>query len=209
MLWAASCLCFFGFLRAGEIVVPSDNTYDPSAHLSVGDVRIDNTSEPQYIEVILKASKTDPFRQGVRVYLGRSQADVCPVSAILAYMVLRGSTPGMFFKFVDGRLLTRARFVSSVRSALSAAGISDSRYSGHSFWIGAATMAVSRGFPDSLIKTLGRWESSAYTLYIRTHNPCCTSSTSITTWMNNSLNLAIVFLILHRFQFSVRCFSSV
>ena len=102
------------------------------------------------------------------MYLGRSQADVCPVSAILAYMVLHGSTPGMFFKFADGRLLTRAWFVSSVRSALSAAGISDSRYSGHSFRIGAATMAASRGFPDSLIKTFGRWESSAYTLYIRT-----------------------------------------
>ena len=40
--------------------------------------------------------------------------------------------------------------------------------SGHSFQIGAATTAAACGLPESLIKTLGRWESSAYMLYIRT-----------------------------------------
>ena len=42
-----------------------------------------------------------------------------------------------------------------------------SKYSGHSFRIGAATTAASVGVEDSLIKTLGRWESSAYLLYVR------------------------------------------
>ena len=41
------------------------------------------------------------------------------------------------------------------------------RYSGHSFQIGAATTAAEVGLEDSLIKTLGRWESSAYLLYVR------------------------------------------
>ena len=87
MLWAAVCMCFFGFLRSGEVVVPSEREYDATVHLSYGDVRVDNTENPQFLEVAIKASKTDPFRKGVTVYLGRTNNDLCPVSAILAYMV--------------------------------------------------------------------------------------------------------------------------
>ena len=37
-----------------------------------------------------------------------------------------------------------------------------SEFAGHRFRIGAATTAAARGVEDSLIKTLGHWESSAY-----------------------------------------------
>ena len=33
MLWAAATMCFFGFLRVGEIVVPSDKDFDAAYHL--------------------------------------------------------------------------------------------------------------------------------------------------------------------------------
>ena len=168
MLWAAACMCFFGFLRSGEVVVPSESSFDPAAHLAQGDVRVNSTAFPRYLEVRIKASKTDPFRRGVTVFLGVSGADICPVAAVLSYMVVRGTAPGPFFRFHDGRPLTRERFVSQVRQALRSAGIDASKYAGHSFRIGAATTASACGLQDSLIKTLGRWESSAYTLYIRT-----------------------------------------
>ena len=99
-------MCFFVFLRSSEIVVPSDSDYDPTVHLSFGDVRVDNTSSPSYLEIYIKPSKTDPFRQGVRVYLRKSNTDICPVASVLAYMVMRGPRPGPFFVFADGHGLT-------------------------------------------------------------------------------------------------------
>ena len=154
--------------RSGEIVVPSDSEYDPTTHLSYGDVRLDNAINPQFLEVTIKASKTDPFRKGVQIYLGRTDSDLCPVAATLNYMVRRGNDSGPFFRYSRSRFLTRERFVSEVRRALAAAGIDSSKYAGHSFRIGAASTAARCGLQDSLIKTLGRWESFAYTLYVRT-----------------------------------------
>ena len=168
MLWSAATMCFFGFLRAGEVVAPGAGKFDPAIHLAHGDVRVNDPSDPQYVEVRIKASKTDPFRQGVSVYLGRTQGELFPVAAALSYMVCRGPQQGPFFTFADGRPLTRERFVAAVQAALAAAGYDCSKYVGHSFRIGAATTAAQRGVQDSLIKTLGRWESSAYTLYVRT-----------------------------------------
>ena len=106
MLWAVSCMCFFGFLRTGEVVVPSDTGYDPTVHLTYGDVKVDEVQKPSYVEVTVKASKTDPFR---KVYLGTTGVALCPVAAILSYMVSRGSRPGPFFAFSDHRPLTRDR----------------------------------------------------------------------------------------------------
>ena len=96
MLWAAICTRFFRFLRSGEVVVPLDSEYDPAVHHSFGDVRMDSTTDLQFLEVAIKASKTDPFCQGVRVYLGRTNTDLCPVAAVLSYMVRRGTDKTLF-----------------------------------------------------------------------------------------------------------------
>ena len=129
--------------------------------------------DPSYVTVMIKASKTDVFRKGVTVYLGKTGQDLCPVTAILGYMAqcrdtCRGNRKGPFFTFSDGHPLTRDKLVQELKTALKKAGIEADNYAGHSFRIGAATTAAAQGLPDSLIKTLGRWESAAYTLYIRT-----------------------------------------
>ncbi len=167
MLWAACCLAYFGFMRIGELTVPTEDGYDASSHLSWGDVSVDDPNSPSRMEVRIKASKTDPFRQGISLFIGKVASDLCPVSAILAYMVVRGKSEGPLFRFRDRKPLTRQKLVTAVKNALEKAGVDPGQYSGHSFRIGAATTAAARGLEDSTVRTLGRWKSLAYLEYIR------------------------------------------
>ena len=156
-------------MRAGEITVPSQDAYDPTSHLSFNDIAVDAHTNPTVMEIRVKASKTDPFRRGVNLYIGRTNNDLCPIAAMMAYLAIRGGSEGPLFRFKSGQPLTRERFVTKVREALSASGVDHSKYAGHSFRIGAATTAAQCGIADSTIQlVLGRWESSAYLLYIRT-----------------------------------------
>ena len=168
MLWAAASTCFFGFMRAGELSIPSAEAFDPTTHLCFGDLSIDDIYNLTVMKLRLKASKTDPFRQGVEIIVGRTYNSLCPITAVLAYVAMRGNNPGILFHFQDGYPLTKYRFVQRVRHILSGCGLDPSKYAGHSFRIGAATSAAAYGLEDSTIKMLGRWESSTYQVYIRT-----------------------------------------
>ena len=167
MLWAACCMGFFGFLRAGEFTVDSLQCFDPDTHLTPRDVSVDSRVRPSLISLLIKQSKTDPFRRGTVIYMGRTDNVLCPVAAVLSYLARRGDHPGPLFLFEDGSPLSRSRLVSELRKALSSIGLNCDVYAGHSFRIGAATTAASRGLEDSTIKSLGRWRSDAYQSYIR------------------------------------------
>ena len=91
---------------------------------------------------------------------------LCPVFAMLGYLAIQPLTQGPLFLFKDGSTLSRPKLVQSLLQVLSSVGVDCSSYSGHSFQIGAATTAARMGVSDSLIKTLGHWESSAFMLYI-------------------------------------------
>ena len=122
--------------------------------------------DPRVAQVNIKAFKTDPFCKGVSVFLGRTSSVLCPVLVLAAYLASRGPQLGPFF-LIEGRPLTREVFVSKDRKALLEAGFDPLKFAGHIFRIGAASTTASWAVEDSLIKTLGRWLSSAYLLYIR------------------------------------------
>ena len=106
------------------------------------------------------------FGQGVNVFVGRTNMPVCPVAAVLAYIAVRGAAKGPFFQFANGQLLSKQKFVSAFRQALQAIGLPYQDFAGHSFHIHAATAMP--GIEDSVIRTLGRWNSAAFLNYIRT-----------------------------------------
>ena len=120
MLWAASCLCFFGFFWMGEITTLSDTAYDQARHLSYADIAVDRVSSPTMLRCHLKQSKTDRFHQGVDIFVGKTDNQLCPVAAMMAYLPARGASLGPLLIFKDGRVLSRDRFVAQVRQAIRA-----------------------------------------------------------------------------------------
>ena len=158
MVWAAACLAFFAFLRSGEFC---------SSALSLTDVAVDSHSNPTALAVSINRSKTDQFGQGIKIYLSKTDSDLCPVSAMVAYLRMRHRPDGPLFLTKEGRPLSRQFFVSRIQSSLVRAGIDPSSYKSHSFRIGAATTAAALGLSDSLIKSLGRWSSEAFQTYLK------------------------------------------
>ena len=154
MLWAACCLGFFGFLHLGKFTSPS-NDYDPSWHLSVKDVTIHSTEKPTMPQVTTKGLKTDQLRQGINIVIGKTGLHICPMKS--------GFQPWPTVLSHGWR----QHLVDKLRAILSQAGVECSRFSGHSFRIGAAMTAAAEGVADSTIQTLGRWKSDSFKRYIR------------------------------------------
>lgn len=73
--------------------------------------------------------------------------------AVLQYIGTRGPQLGAFFLDTGGKPVAKTWFVEQNRAILDSIGALSHQYAGHSFRIGAATMA---GVEDS---TLGQWHS--------------------------------------------------
>ena len=141
---------------------PSQDEYDSSVHLSLKDVALNSRTSPTIIWLTIKQSKTDPFRKGAKLCLGKTDSVECPVKALLPYLAIRGSTPGSLFISESGLPFTRAQFKTLLSTTLKRVGLDDSKYNTHSFCIGVATTAKAAGISDMHIQLLGRWQSSAY-----------------------------------------------
>ena len=171
MLHSLFLMAFFGFMRCAEFTVKS---FKDSSFIKMSDINM-YKSLRKY-DVLLKASKCDPFNKGVTITIFDNDI-LRPVNIMQKYIDLRrngGATAQspLFsdFPISQGKLepLNRDRFVYYLRFVLSHLGYNDSDYCGHSFRIGAATSAGAAGVPDHIIQTLGRWSSDCYVRYIRT-----------------------------------------
>lgn len=163
------CICqmaYFGFMRCGEFIVRKRSQV---TYISLHDMNF--SDDGTFYTVILKTSKTDPFRQGVDIKIFENKF-LEPVKNMKLYYDMRMTTctanHSALFIDNEGHLLSRGVFLSHFKARfLSQIGLDDTRYSGHSFRIGAATSVAKVGIPEHLIQSLGRWSSDCYMRYIR------------------------------------------
>lgn len=158
---AAFTLAFFGLLRISELALTNKNS---SHTISITDISFNNGM----LQVCVPSSKTDQFARGKIISIQpQSDKTLCPLSSVQTYLSSRPIVAGPLFCHLDGTPLTRYQLVSVLKKSLNVAGINQTRYSSHSFRIGAATSLSKAGFSDDTIMQAGRWKSLAYKRYIR------------------------------------------
>ena len=166
MLAAALCLGFYGFLRGGELMPSSENTFNPRTSLTAADINITSGC----LQFSIKRSKTDQLGKGHTITLYKSDTDLCPVYLIQRYLqVSRPSPDQPLLLHCNGRPLYLHQFRAMLRKLLGMAKLQPQEFNTHSLRIGAATSAAEEGVPTRTIKRLGRWRSRAYRLYIRNY----------------------------------------
>lgn len=158
---SAFLLAFFGAFRLMELVAV--NRTSPTGLLFSEACFCE-----EYLLLWLRRSKTDQRGRGRWIRLNRFLGSpLCPVEALRLFLDVRPSCGVALLCHEDGSPLTKFQFNSVLRRSLVGLGCGNFKVSAHSFRIGAATEAARLGLDESVIKRLGRWESSRYNLYVR------------------------------------------
>ena len=147
-------LLVFGFasgLRRGEL-----------AAVDVGDVAF----APKGLVLVVASSKTDQEGRGAKLGIFRgSRPETDPVSALRAWLRVRGSVAGALFTHVttgDAVTLQRLRpggLALAVKDAVALVGLDRSLYSPHSLRAGCVTAAYNGGASDLAIMRRARHAS--------------------------------------------------
>ena len=163
-------LAFYGFLRCSEFTTTNSN-FNPAIHPCLSDLSIHDENT---ITFTIKQSKASQFRK-IPIYLFRLNSPISPYESLANHILYRQSIHALpsdpLFTNEHGTIATGTWFHHHLRQILTISGFSAENFSGHSFRIGAASTAASRGLQDHTIQLLGRWSSQAYQSYIRTNLP--------------------------------------
>ena len=146
---------FAGFLRYSEL-----------AALKESDIQI----FPQHMEIFIKSSKTDQYRDGAWIVIARTATKICLVRMTERYLTLGdiSSSPDLHLfhgitRSKNGVKLRKQGSLSYTRmrelllEKLKKIGLNPKHYGLHSLRAGGATAAANAGVPDRLFKRHGCW----------------------------------------------------
>jgi hypothetical protein len=174
--WAACCTAFFGCFRKDNITTEKSGSFNASANLCRGDLLPEggfarSLSSTWWVRV--RHSKTNQTHSRVNLVplIAQPGSPLCPVaSLVVAFACNPNAVPQSpaFCSFDAGgnaSPLTHGTFVRRLKELISLIGLDPTKFSGHSFRRGAATLAFSLTGSHELIMSLGDWRSNSYLGY--------------------------------------------
>lgn len=153
---------FLGLHRLGELVRASrGDAWRKAIPRSSASL---NTAE-RYFQYTLPTSKTDHVFEGSRIIIAEHIESVRSFDLFATYLAERDRrfplSPPLWIT-ESGQLPSRDWFLNRLQAV-----VQDPTVGGHSLRAGGATFFASLGWPDDRIQHLGRWQSSAFKIYIR------------------------------------------
>ncbi|KAJ1022355.1 hypothetical protein NDA13_005265 [Ustilago tritici] len=161
VLQAAFTLAFACFLCSGELVW--DCATNRATILTVSSIKW----AFDHVVLTLPASKTNPFRQGVRVVTPEVGGVKCPV-ACLQHLSHGHPPSALLFSLGPSGLdsLPWSTFVTILCCTIQACSLLALQYASHSFCHGTATWVLQHSASTANIQSLGQWSSNCYRHYI-------------------------------------------
>ena len=157
-------LAFNAFARIGEITITNNSTNV----LQLADISISSINgHHRSVAVTFHHFKHNLSGPPHTITFGHGPTISSAVQSLHEYIEMRGRYKGPLFCLANKRPVTRLVFDRHLHRALSFCQLDSKIYKGHSFRIGAATLAAENNVSDAQIRGMGRWSSNAFRKYIR------------------------------------------
>ena len=167
-----SCLTtvFFSAARLGEFTLPSLKAFVPSLHVKRSDVILRQDRHGLKVTVF-RLPHTKCSANGEDVFWATQEGILDPEAALNNHFAVNNPPPDQplfSWRHPQGlRPLTRTEFLKRINLAAADLGIESLK--GHGIRIGATLEYLLRGVPFDVVKSIGRWSSEAFLLYLRQH----------------------------------------
>jgi hypothetical protein len=165
---------FFTASRLGEFTIQNLNSFNAEAHIKVANVQHNITDRNGNIVTTFHLPQTKIVpkeRGGETVFWAQQEGHSDPSAALTNHLEIN-QPPQLAHLFAyrhNGahRPLTKHTFLTRLKKALNSAGRPMKH--GHSIRIGATLEYLLRGVPFEAMKSIGRWSSDSFSLYLRKH----------------------------------------
>jgi hypothetical protein len=169
-VFACLTTTFYTAARLGEFTLPTLKAFVPSDHVKPSDV-LGGQDRHGLRVTVFNLPRTKVATNGEQVFWAAQSDASDPQAALANHFAVNNppqDQPLFSWKHPNGlRPLTRNQFLKCINQAASQLNIETLK--GHGIRIGATLEYLLRGVPFDVVKSIGRWSSESFLLYLRQH----------------------------------------
>ena len=170
---AALATAFQGLLRSAEFAVDAGKAFDSERHISRADIKM---LTEQVVELMMSPCKNMQHLKGKTcpLVIGAGGEFIDAVAEIANMLKVDPRRPGevdartpLFRRPGTSEPLRTNEVLAITRELMQSIGEDPTQFGTHSYRIGGATALFAAGADETVIRTMGRWSSDIYRLYVR------------------------------------------